>query len=266
MTPEQLYGQMRQKKTMLCVGLDTDPARIPAHLQDEADPVFAFNQAIIEATAPYAVAYKPNIAFYEAMGPSGWESLRKTLAIIPKDCLVVADAKRGDIGNTAERYAQAFFGDLDAGAITIAPYMGRDAVEPFLQWENRWTFVLGLTSNPGAKDFQYIGTPPLYQQVITQAQSWAVDKPGHLGFVVGATRAESMAEIRALAPTSFFLVPGVGAQGGDLHAVCAHGRNDQGGLLINSSRGIIYADNGLHFAEAAAEAAQKLQVVMADYV
>ncbi|MFK7970415.1 MAG: orotidine-5'-phosphate decarboxylase, partial [Bacteroidia bacterium] len=256
MTPSQLHQQILKKRSFLCVGLDTDPARIPAHLQQEVDPIFAFNKAIIDATQEFAVAYKPNIAFYEALGAAGWESLRKTIDYIPEECLIIADAKRGDIGNTAERYAKAFFGELGANAITIAPYMGSDAVRPFLAWENCWTFALALTSNPGAQDLQYHGEPPLYMRVIEQAAAWAEGQPGHLGFVVGATRTDSLAAIRAAAPEAFFLVPGVGAQGGDLEAVCRHGRNDLGGLLINSSRGIIYAGSDEHFADAAHEAAK----------
>ena len=266
MNPTELSAQIQSKKSFLCVGLDTDPARIPAHLQQEEDPIFAFNKAIIDATHDLAIAYKPNIAFYEALGPKGWESLRKTISYIPSECLIIADAKRGDIGNTAERYAQAFFGELGANAITIAPYMGSDAIKPFLAWENCWTFALALTSNPGAADLQYHGNPPLYMKVIEQSAQWAEGEPGHLGFVVGATRAEALGEIRAAAPEAFFLVPGVGAQGGDLEAVCRHGKNDWGGLLINSSRGIIYAGNDEHFANAARDAAAKLQKQMAAFV
>lgn len=265
MTPNQLSAQIKQKQSFLCVGLDTDPDRIPAHLLKEEDPIFAFNKAIIEATQEFAVAYKPNIAFYEALGQKGWESLAKTIEIIPDDCLIIADAKRGDISNTAERYAKAFFGELGANAITIAPYMGSDAVTPFLAWENCWTFALALTSNPGAADLQYHGTPPLYMKVIEQARNWSEGQPGHLGFVVGATRAEALTEIRAAAPEAFFLVPGVGAQGGDLQAVCRHGRNDLGGLLINSSRGIIYAGKDEHFAEAAHDAAKALKDQMGEF-
>jgi orotidine-5'-phosphate decarboxylase len=266
LSPQKLSVQIQQKKSFLCVGLDTDPARIPSHLLQEEDPIFAFNKAIIDATKDLAVAYKPNIAFYEALGQKGWASLAKTIDYIPSDCLIIADAKRGDIGNTAERYAQAFFGSLGANAITIAPYMGSDAVKPFLAWKDCWTFALALTSNPGAADLQYHGNPPLYMKVIEQAAHWTEGEPGHLGFVVGATRAEALGEIRAATPEAFFLVPGVGAQGGDLEAVCRHGKNDLGGLVINSSRGIIYAGSDEHFAEAAHDSAAKLQKQMAEFI
>ena len=268
MSPEQLHQQIQQKKSFLCVGLDTDPKRLPAHLLSYEDPVFEFNRQIIAATADYAVAYKPNLAFYEAQGAKGLESLRKTLEVIPKECLTIADAKRGDIGNTARLYARAFFETFGFDAITIAPYMGRDAVEPFLEYEGKWVFALALTSNPGGADLQYHndGSESLYQRVLRLGQSWAEGKPGQLGFVVGATRPEAIKEIRGLAPNSFFLVPGVGAQGGDLHAVCREGQNNQGGLLVNSSRGVIYAGNDEHFAMAASESAQALQKDMQAYL
>lgn len=268
MNKNTLIEQIHAKKSFLCVGLDTTIDRIPRHLLGEEDPVFAFNQAIIEATLPYAIAYKPNWAFYEALGASGMESLRKTLAIIPKDVMLVADAKRGDIGNTASMYARAFFDELDVDAITIAPYMGKDSVTPFLDRADKWAFVLALTSNPGAADLQYQddGREKIYQRVLRLGQEWAADQPGELGFVIGATRPEAMAEVRALAPDAFFLVPGVGAQGGDLQAVCKYGRSREGGLLINSSRGIIYASSGEDFAACAAEAAAELQGEMGQFV
>lgn len=268
MTPHALFEQIKKKKSYLCVGLDSDIKRIPAHLQAESDPIFAFNRAIIEATQDYAVAYKPNLAFYEAQGAAGWESLRKTLELIPPEIMVIADAKRGDIGNTAKLYARAFFDTLDIDAITIAPYMGKDAVTPFLERAGKWAFVLALTSNPGAADLQYHddGKEKLYQRVVRLGQVWQSDMPGELGYVVGATRPQALAEIRQQAPNAFFLVPGVGAQGGDLKAICEYGSNKLGGLLINSSRGIIYAGEGQNFAREAAKAAATLQQVMAPYV
>lgn len=261
MTPTELFETIRRKRSLVCVGLDTDPRKIPQHLRGEEDPVFEFNRQIIAATSPYAVAYKPNIAFYEAQGPSGWESLRKTLAVIPKDCLTIADAKRGDIGNTSELYARTFFEEMDFDAVTVAPYMGRDSVTPFLQFPGKWVFLLALTSNPGAEDFQMQETDgqPLYERVVKTSLSWAKDLPGHLGFVTGATRPEYLAAVRSIAPDSFFLVPGVGAQGGDLEAVCTNGINAVGGLLINASRSILYAGDGRDFAALAAAEARKLQ-------
>jgi orotidine-5'-phosphate decarboxylase len=265
MTPESLFAAIRKKRSLLCVGLDTDPRKLPPHLLATEDPVFEFNRQIVEATAAYAVAYKPNLAFYEAQGPKGWESLRKTLAIVPDDCFTIADAKRGDIGNTSDLYARTFFETYDFDAVTVAPYMGHDSVTPFLKYPGKWVFLLALTSNEGALDFQLLETEgaPLHQKVITTALAWAKDLPGHLGFVVGATRPEHFATLRKLAPESFFLVPGIGAQGGDLAGVCANGLNTLGGLLVNSSRGILYAGSGLDFAAKAAEEAQKLQEEMA---
>lgn len=268
MSPNRLAAEIRRKKSLLCVGLDPEPDKIPAHLRDEPNPIFAFNRQIIEATSHYAVAYKPNIAFYESLGRMGWEALELTLDAIPDNCLAIADAKRGDIGNTSRMYAKTFFETMPFDAITVAPYMGADSVEPFLAFEGKWTFLLALTSNSGAKDFQYHTQDgqPLYRRVITQAQTWATQGKGSLGFVVGATRGEDIAEVRALAPEAFLLVPGVGAQGGDLDAVCRYGLNDMGGLLINSSRGIIYAGADEHFAEQAADAARQLQQQMAVYL
>lgn len=264
MSPESLSQQIRAKGSFLCVGLDTDLQRIPSFLLDYEDPLWEFNRRIIEATKDYAVAYKPNLAFYEAQGPKGWESLQKTLELIPDEILTLADAKRGDIGNTSRLYAKAFFETLNFDAITVAPYMGEDSVGPFLDFEDKWVFLLALTSNPSAQDFQYFEqeNEKLYQRVIRTSLSWEEKYAGHLGYVVGATRAESIGEIRKLAPDSFFLVPGIGAQGGDLGAVCQYGQNEQGGLLINSSRGIIYAGNGQDFAQQAGEAARSLQAQM----
>jgi orotidine-5'-phosphate decarboxylase len=268
MTLDALYQQMQRKQSFLCVGLDSDPLRIPPHLQDEPDPVLAFNRAIIEATLPYAVAYKPNLAFYEAQGAKGWETLARTLALIPPEVMTIADAKRGDIGNTARLYARTFFETYDFDALTVAPYMGHDSVQPFLEVAGKWVFLLALTSNPGAQDFQYLPTRegPLYERVLRQSQNWAKDQPGQLGYVVGATRSEEIARIREIVPEALLLVPGVGAQGGDLQAVCAHGRTPQGGLLINVSRSILYASRGKDFAQKAGEAAQALQKQMEKFV
>jgi orotidine-5'-phosphate decarboxylase len=267
-TPRSLFENIRRKRSFLCVGLDTDIRRIPSHLRDLDDPIFEFNRRIIEATAPYAVAYKPNIAFYEAQGPAGWESLEKTLEVIPDDIFTIADAKRGDIGNTSDLYARAFFERMNFDAVTVAPYMGRDSVAPFLAYEGKWVFLLALTSNPSAADFQYHreNGQPLYEKVVLTAQKWAEELPGQMGFVTGATRPEQLGEIRALAPEAFFLVPGVGAQGGTVADVASHGLNDLVGLLVNSSRGIIYAAGGEDFAEGAAEKARALQTEMATFI
>ncbi|MEM6273196.1 MAG: orotidine-5'-phosphate decarboxylase [Bacteroidota bacterium] len=266
-TPTDLHQRMRAKRSFLCVGLDTDLRHVPEHLRQCEDPVFEFNRRIIAATAPYAVAYKPNLAFYEALGPSGWRSLQRTLEIIPEDSFTIADAKRGDIGNTSDLYARAFFEQMNFDAVTVAPYMGRDSVAPFLNYPGKWVFLLALTSNPSAADFQYHtdAGQPLYEKVVRTATAWAAEAPGHLGFVTGATRPEQLGAIRALAPEAFFLVPGVGAQGGTVSAVAEPGRNDQLGLLVNSSRGIIYAGSGEDFAEKAAEKARSLQLQMAPY-
>jgi orotidine-5'-phosphate decarboxylase len=268
MTLDALYEHMRRKQSYLCVGLDSDPRRIPRHLHTAPNPVLAFNQAIIEATLPYAVAYKPNLAFYEAQGPQGWETLAQTLALIPPDVFTIADAKRGDIGNTARLYAQTFFETYDFDAVTVAPYMGEDSVTPFLELPDKWVFLLALTSNVGAQDFQYLPTHegPLYERVLRTSQTWTKDQPGHLGYVVGATRSEEITRIRAVVPEALLLVPGIGAQGGDLRAVCEHGRTRQGGLLINSSRSILYASEGEDFAVKAGEAARALQQQMAPYI
>lgn len=267
MNSAQLYQQILQKKSYLCVGLDTDPERLPASVQNESDPVFAFNRAIIDATKDLCVAYKPNLAFYEALGPQGWISLQKTLDYIPDTHFTIADAKRGDIGNTSKRYAKAFFEQLNFDSVTVAPYMGVDSVSPFLEFENKWVILLALTSNQGAQDFQL--TPqengqPLYEKVMRSAMTWA--SPDQLMFVVGATHPEKFQEIRAIAPHHFLLVPGIGAQGGDLARVSHYGWNAQGGLLVNSSRGILYASSGPDFAEAARSAAMDLQKQMATFI
>lgn len=266
MNRAELIREIRRKKSMLCVGLDVDMEKIPAHLLEDEDPVFAFNKAIIDATAEYAVAYKPNTAFYECLGTKGWESLEKTIQYIPENCFVIADAKRGDIGNTAERYAKTFFETLVCDAVTVAPYMGEDSVKPFLGFSNKWAIVLGLTSNKGAEDFQLWPdeSEALYQQVIKKCKQWGT--PDNLMFVIGATNASYLQEIRALAPEHFFLVPGIGAQGGNLDEVCRAGMNKDCGLLINASRTIIYASSGVDFAEAAAKEAQALKKIMQKYL
>lgn len=265
MNTTQLTARILEKRSFLCVGLDTDPARIPVHLQNTEDPVFEFNKAIIDATHKYTVAYKPNLAFYEANGLKGWESLKKTIEYLNAhypEQFTIADAKRGDIGNTATQYARAFFEDLKFDSVTVAPYMGRDSVEPFLEFENKHTILLALTSNPGAFDFQTLnaGERPLYQQVLKTSRDYR--NAERLMYVIGATKAEYLTEVRALVPDSFLLVPGVGAQGGSLEEVCRYGMNDGVGLLINSSRGIIYASEGADFAEAAGKEAQLLQQQM----
>lgn len=267
MTANELFGQIQKKKSFLCVGLDTDIQRIPEFLNSEKDPVFEFNKRIIEATQEFTVAYKPNIAFYEAQGPKGWESLQKTLEIIPKDCFTIADAKRGDIGNTSKLYARAFFDKAASGmsfdSVTVAPYMGEDSVTPFLEFEGKWVILLALTSNKGSADFQQIKVDEdkVYQKVLKTSKNWG--SADNLMFVVGATKAEALREIRKIIPDHFLLVPGVGAQGGSLADVAKNGMNTQCGLLVNSSRGIIYASSGEDFAEIAAREAEKLQKEMA---
>ena len=262
MTKAELIQQIRLKKTFLCVGLDPDLDKLPPHLLETEDPIFEFNKAIIDATKDLCVAYKPNTAFYECHGVKGWESLEKTINYIPKDCFIIADAKRGDIGNTSSYYAKTFFETLPCDAVTVAPYMGSDSVKPFLDFEGKWVILLALTSNQGSLDFQFTeseGTK-LYEKVLKKAQEWGTDE--QLMFVVGATRAEEIAKVRALAPNNFFLVPGVGAQGGSLDEVVKYGANDECGLLVNSSRGIIYASRGEDFAIAANGEALKIQSEM----
>jgi orotidine-5'-phosphate decarboxylase len=262
MTKAELIKQIRLKKSFLCVGLDPDLDKLPPHLLETEDPIFEFNKAIIDATKDLCVAYKPNTAFYECHGVKGWESLEKTINYIPKDCFIIADAKRGDIGNTSSYYAKTFFETLTCDAVTVAPYMGSDSVKPFLDFEGKWVILLALTSNQGSLDFQFTeseGTK-LYEKVLKKAQEWGTDE--QLMFVVGATRAEEIAKVRALAPNNFFLVPGVGAQGGSLEEVVKYGANDECGLLVNSSRGIIYASWGEDFAIAANGEALKIQSEM----
>ena len=265
MTKDFLISEIRKKDSFLCIGLDVDLNKIPKHLLEVEDPIFAFNKAIIDATNHLAVAYKPNTAFYEAYGIKGWKALEKTieyLNINHPEIFTIADAKRGDIGNTSAMYAKAFLEDLGFDAVTVAPYMGKDSVEPFLSFKEKHTILLALTSNKGAFDFQtqIIDNEELYKQVLKTSKSW--DYSDQLMYVVGATKAEYFKEIRKIVPNSFLLVPGVGAQGGNLQNVCKYGMNEDVGLLINSSRGIIYASNQLDFAEAAACEAEVLQKQM----
>ncbi|PSR56144.1 orotidine-5'-phosphate decarboxylase [Adhaeribacter arboris] len=272
MTKEQLFDQIKKKHSYLCVGLDTDLQKIPVHLRDLEDPIFEFNRQIIDATADLCVAYKPNIAFYEALGPKGWISLEKTLNYIPKDIFTIADAKRGDIGNTSELYARAFFENLNFDSITVAPYMGEDSVKPFLLKADKWVILLALTSNPGSADFQLLQTDDgtddysrcLFENVLSTSKSWATDE--QLMYVVGATRPDFIQRVREIVPNHFLLVPGVGAQGGNLADISRLGMNQQCGLLVNSSRTIIYASNGTDFAEQARAAALLIQQEMAGYL
>jgi orotidine-5'-phosphate decarboxylase len=289
MTRHQLIDQIRRKKSFLCVGLDPDLKKLPAHILRQPDPIFEFNKQIIDATAKYAVAYKPNIAFYEALGPRGWNSLQRTLGYIPKECFTIADAKRGDIGNTSALYAKAFFDKGSSGmsfdSITVAPYMGRDSVTPFLEFPDKWVILLALTSNEGSADFQNTMTNPrlsrndedeemlpnsqvvfdteneyVFERVLRLSQTWPHSE--RIMYVVGATHPHLFQTIRKIVPDSFLLVPGVGAQGGSLEDVCQHGLNRDCGLLVNASRSIIYASLGADFATKAAEEAQRMQQEM----
>ncbi|MCC6187352.1 MAG: orotidine-5'-phosphate decarboxylase [Chitinophagaceae bacterium] len=266
MNRKELIAQIRSKKSVLCVGLDTDLDKIPKHLLQEPDPLFAFNKAIIDATKDYAVSYKINTAFYEAYGVQGWQSMAKTLAYIPKNIFTIADAKRGDIGNTSTQYAKTFFETYDYDSVTIAPYMGKDSVAPFLQFAGKWGIVLGITSNEGSLDFQHliIDGKPLYEHVLHKVSSWG--SPDNIMFVVGATRKEQLAHVRSICPDHFFLIPGVGAQGGDVATVCQNTLNKDAGILINVSRGVIYASTGQDFAERAGQAAADYQKEMALYL
>ncbi|HSG68626.1 MAG TPA: orotidine-5'-phosphate decarboxylase [Bacteroidales bacterium] len=266
MTRHQLIENIKSKGSFLCIGLDTDLEKVPEHLLKDEDPIFAFNRAIIDATSDLAVAYKPNIAFYEAYGTKGWISLEKTISYLnTKNVFTIADAKRGDIGNTSGRYARAFLETLDFDAITVAPYMGKDSVGPFLDIEGKWTVLLALTSNKGSDDFQMIRSGNgnhLYEHVLHISSDWG--SPENMMYVVGATKAEMLDGIRKIIPDHFLLVPGVGAQGGSLEEVAEYGLNKDCGLLVNSSRGIIYAGKGYDFAEKAREEALKLQHQMKD--
>lgn len=265
MTYDQLFEQIKKKKSFLCVGLDSDIAKIPSHLLQAEDPVFAFNKAIVDATAEVAIAYKPNIAFYECRGVEGWRSLEKTVAYIKEnypEIFTIADAKRGDIGNTSQMYAKAFLETLDFDAITVAPYMGEDSVTPFLQYKGKWVVLLALTSNKGAFDFQFFEQEGerLYERVLRKSQEWGNDR--NMMYVVGATKADMLEGIRKIVPEHFLLVPGVGAQGGSLEEVAKYGMNNHCGLIVNSSRGIIFADKTENFARRAGEEARKLQADM----
>lgn len=266
MTTQQLTEQIQLKKSFLCIGLDVDLTKIPQHLLETEDPIFEFNKAIIDATHDLAVSYKPNTAFYEAYGIKGWQSLQKTISYLNEnhpEIFTIADAKRGDIGNTSSMYAKAFLEDLNFDSVTVAPYMGKDSVEPFLAFENKHTILLALTSNEGAFDFQTLATDgkQLYKQVLETSKTWK--NAQNLMYVVGATKAEYFAEIRKIVPDSFLLVPGIGAQGGSLSEVCRYGMNANVGLLINSSRAIIYASNAKDFAQKARAAALEVQQEMA---
>lgn len=268
MTRKELIENIRRKQSFLCVGLDTDIRKLPAHLQNEPDAIVKFNRAIIDATAPYCVAYKPNLAFYESLGVEGWKALEDTVKYIREkypDQFIIADAKRGDIGNTSQLYARSFFEHLGVDSITVAPYMGRDSVTPFIGYEGKWVILLALTSNPGSHDFQLMtdeNGKRLFEEVLTKSAEWA--GPEEMMYVVGATQGRMFEDIRRYAPKSFLLVPGVGAQGGSLEEVCRYGMiPGECGLLVNSSRGIIYASSGTDFAEAAGREARKLAEQMA---
>lgn len=266
MNRQQLIANIRRKRSFLCVGLDTDLKKIPAHLLDAEDPIFDFNKAIIDATAPYCVAYKPNLAFYECFGVKGWQAYEKTVDYLRThhpDQFIIADAKRGDIGNTSAMYARTFFGESSVDALTVAPYMGEDSVTPFFDYPDRWVILLALTSNKGSHDFQLIADGegrPLYEHVLRTSSRWA--GADRMMYVVGATQGRLFADIRRIVPDHFLLVPGVGAQGGSLEEVCRYGLNADCGLLVNSSRGIIYADSGKDFARVAEQKAQELQQQM----
>lgn len=267
MTKQELVDNIRRKQSFLCVGLDTDLKKIPQHLLLEEDPIFAFNKAIIDATAPYTVAYKPNLAFYECFGLKGWVAFEKTIAYLQAhypDQFIIADAKRGDIGNTSAMYARCFFEETGVDSITVAPYMGEDSVTPFLQYDGKWVILLALTSNKGSHDFQLTADSNgnrLFEKVLRTSSQWASEE--QMMYVVGATQGRLFEDIRKIVPNHFLLVPGVGAQGGSLQDVCQYGMNKDCGLLVNSSRGIIYADNTENFATIAAEKARELQEEMA---
>lgn len=268
MNKQELFENIKRKQSFLCVGLDTDIKKIPEHLLKEEDPIFAFNKAIIDATAPYCIAYKPNLAFYESMGVKGWIAFEKTVEYIKKnypDQFIIADAKRGDIGNTSAMYARTFFEELDIDAVTVAPYMGEDSVTPFLTYEKKWVILLALTSNKGSHDFQLtedkVGER-LFEKVLRKSQEWANDQ--NMMYVVGATQGKMFEDIRKIVPEHFLLVPGIGAQGGSLEEACKYGMNSKCGLIVNSSRAIIYADKSEAFAQAAKNEAEKVQKQMAE--
>ena len=267
MTRKELIASIQRKRSFLCVGLDTDIKKIPAHLLQEEDPVFAFNKAIIDATAPYCVAYKPNLAFYESMGVKGWIAFEKTVSYLREnypDQFIIADAKRGDIGNTSAMYARTFFEEIDLDAVTVAPYMGEDSVTPFLGYEGKWVILLALTSNKGSHDFQLTEDAQgekLFEKVLRKSQEWAGND--QMMYVVGATQGKAFEDIRRIAPHHFLLVPGIGAQGGSLEEVCKYGMTSECGLIVNSSRAIIYADATESFAQVAGEKAREVQAQMA---
>jgi orotidine-5'-phosphate decarboxylase len=263
----ELVAQIKKKKSVLCVGLDTDASKLPLHLQNDPNGILLFNKAIIDATKEYTVAYKINTAFYEAMGIKGWEIMQATLAYIPKEIFTIADAKRGDIGNTATQYAKTFFETYPYDSVTVAPYMGADSVQPFLAFENKWAIVLGLTSNPGSQDFQMLSLADqsfLYERVLKTVSSWGTSE--NTMFVIGATRADQLQNVRNILPHHFLLIPGVGAQGGDVATVCEHALTADGGILINVSRGIIYASSQEDFASKAQDAAKMYQQEMQQFV
>jgi len=269
MNREELFNIIKKKQSFLCIGLDTDINKIPPHLLDSEDPVFEFNKQIVDKTHDMAIAYKPNIAFYESMGAKGWDSLAKTVNYIKEttdEILIIADAKRGDIGNTSAMYAKTFFSTYNFDAVTLAPYMGYDTVSPFLEYKDKWSIILALTSNNSAADFQYLRDKSsdelLYESVLSTASKWG--NTDNIMFVVGATKAESLRNVRKFAPDNFLLVPGVGAQGGSLEEVAKNGMNSHCGLLVNSSRGIIYASKEKDFAEVAKTKAEELQIEMAN--
>lgn len=267
MTRKELIASIQRKRSFLCVGLDTDIKKIPAHLLQEEDPVFAFNKAIIDATAPYCVAYKPNLAFYESMGVKGWIAFEKTVSYLREnypDQFIIADAKRGDIGNTSAMYARTFFEEMDLDAVTVAPYMGEDSVTPFLGYDGKWVILLALTSNKGSHDFQLTEDAQgekLFEKVLRKSQEWAGND--QMMYVVGATQGKAFEDIRRIAPHHFLLVPGIGAQGGSLEEVCKYGMTSECGLIVNSSRAIIYADATESFAQVAGEKAREVQAQMA---
>lgn len=267
MNKEQLFQQIQNKRSYLCVGLDSDIKKIPQHLLKSEDPIFEFNKQIIDATIDHTVAYKPNIAFYEAEGSQGWESLQKTIEYLPKDVFTIADAKRGDIGNTSSLYARAFFDKMNFDSVTVAPYMGEDSVKPFLEFKNKWVILLALTSNQGSNDFQreqLASGDLLFEKVLKKSSEWG--NAEELMYVVGATQTDMLAKIRQIIPDHFLLVPGVGAQGGSLEDVSSAGMNSTCGLLVNSSRGIIYASQETDFATIAGQEAKKIQLEMDNYL
>ncbi len=267
MNKQELINQIKEKKSFLCIGLDTDSAKIPKHLLSLEDPVFEFNKRIIDETKDLCVAFKLNIAFYESQGINGWKSLMKTIDYIPKDIFTIADAKRGDIGNTSSMYAKTFFESMDFSSITVSPYMGSDSVEPFLKFKNKWVILLALTSNLGSQDFQKISDSNgvnLYENVIRKSAKWAGDD--RMMYVVGATQSKLIKEVRKIVPNHFLLVPGIGAQGGNLSEVIENGLNSDYGLLINSSRSIIYSDSSLDFASSARNAAMQIKLEMERFI